>query len=167
MFWGCKLNETSVTNILNSIRNVSSGYLSLGVGCNNNETDKNLFAQQCGFSNMNELLQQFKNKGWDKTAASYNGRPTNYNNTAASYSLRRPTEPTENTEDTLPVFVKVEEITDENQLKDANYVSEDDSKHYILRWHHETVIPFPDYTEFSSIEDAIKSFNIKPIENNL
>lgn len=147
MFESCKLDATSVKNIIDTI-NTYSGELILGMGCNNTTEDKNLFAQEVGYTNMSSLLAALQTKGWTVTAQ-YNGRPT------TTYGLRRPSE------NTLPVFVKLEETEDR-----AVYTSLDDSKKYILNYFHETTGSTEGYTQFNSLEEAIETFNIKQIERN-
>ena len=147
MFSKCKLDAPSVKNIIDTI-NTYSGLLALGMGCNDTSDDKNLFAQEVGYSNMTSLLAALQAKGWTVTAQ-YNGRPT------STYGLRRPSE------NTLPVFVKLEETEDH-----ADYTSEDGSKKYRLNWFHETTGSTEGYTQFASLEEAIEHFNIKPIERN-
>ena len=147
MFDNCKLDAPSVKNIINTI-NRYSAKLTLGMGCNNTTEDKDLFAQEVGYINMTSLLAALQLKKWT-VAAQYNGRP------ATTYSLRRPSE------DTLPVFVKLEE-TEEH----VDYTSEDGSKKYRLNWFHETTGSTEGYTQFASLEEAIETLNIKPIERN-
>jgi hypothetical protein len=151
MFSGCKLDAPSVKNIIDTI-NTHSGKLTLGIGCNDTETDKDLFAQEVGYSNMASLLATLEAKGWTVTAQ-YNGRPT------TTYGLRRPSE-----DNTLPVFVQLEEA--EETEKYADYTSEDGSKKYRLNWFHETTGSTEGYTQFNSLEEAVAYFNIKPIERN-
>ena len=150
MFYYCKLDAPSVKNIIDTINTSLTGF-TLGMGCNNTTEDKNLFAQEVGYSDMTSLLAALSNKGWTVTAQ-YNGRPT------TTYSLRRPSE------DTLPVFVKLEEV--EETEKYADYTSEDGSKKYRLEWFHETTGSTEGYTQFNSFEEAIEILNIKPIERN-
>lgn len=144
-FGSCKLDATSVKNIIDRI-NTHSGSLTLGMGCENTTEDKNLFAQEVGYADMTSLLTALKAKRWTVTAQ-YNGRPS------TTYSLRRPTEAT------LPVFVKLEEVEEH-----ADYTSQDGSKKYRLNWFHETTGSTEGYTQFSSLEEAVAYFNIKPIE---
>lgn len=146
MFYNCKLDAPSVKNIIDTI-NTYSGELLLGMGCNDTTEDKDLFAQEVGYSDMISLLAALESKNWT-VDAQYNGRPT------TTYGLRRPSE------DTLPVFVKLEETEDH-----ADYVSEDGSKKFRLTWFHETTGSTDGYTQFNSLEEAIESLNIKPIEN--
>lgn len=75
MFSSCKLNAASVKNIINTIKSVSSGKLGIGLGCNDTSSDKDLFAQEAGYSNMSALLAALQNKGWTLEVA-YNGRPS-------------------------------------------------------------------------------------------
>ena len=95
---------------------------------------------------MTSLLAALQAKGWTVTTQ-YNGRPT------TTYSLRRPSE------DTLPVFVKLEETEDY-----VAYTSLDDTKNFRLDWFHETTGSTDGYTQFNSLEEAITHFNIKQIE---
>ena len=147
MFSNCKLDAPSVKNIIDTI-NTYSEKLALGMGCNNTTEDKNLFAQEVGYTDMTSLLAALQAKGWTVTAQ-YNGRPT------TTYGLRR------TTENTLPVFVKLEETEDH-----ADYTSMDGSKKYRLDWFHETTGSTEGYTQFASLEEAIETLNIKPIERN-
>jgi hypothetical protein len=145
MFNGCKLDAPSVKNIIDTI-NSYSGTLYIGMGCNNTAEDKDLFAQEIGYTDMTALLAALQAKSWS-TSAQYNGRPT------TTYSLRKPSE------DVLPVFVKLKE-----EEKYADYTSEDGSKKYMLNWFHETTGSTEGYTQFNSLEEAVEHFNIKPIE---
>ena len=147
MFYGCKLDAPSIKNIIDTI-NTYSAKLTLGMGCDNTTEDKNLFAQEVGYTNMTSLLTALQTKGWTVTAQ-YNGRPT------TTYGLRRPSE------DTLPVFVKLEETE-----KYANYTSQDGSKKFRLDWFHETNGSTEGYTQYTTLEEAIETLNIKPIERN-
>ena len=147
MFSKCKLDVLSVRNIIDTI-NTYSGKLTLAMGCNNTTEDKNLFAQEVGYTDMTSLLAKLQSKKWTVTAQ-YNGRPT------TTYSLRRPSE------DTLPVFVQLEEVEEY-----ADYTSMDETKKFRLDWFHETTGSTDGYTQFNSLEEAIESLNIKPIERN-
>ena len=145
MFINCKFDAPSIKNIIDTI-NTNSGSLALGMGCNDTTEDENLFAQEVGYTNMTSLLAALEDKGWT-VITQYNGRPT------TTYGLRRPST------DTLPVFVKLEEV-EEN----ADYTSEDGSKNYSLEWFHKTNGSTEGYTQFNSLEEAIETLNIKPIE---
>jgi hypothetical protein len=147
MFYRCKLDASSIKNIIDTI-NTYNAKLALGMGCNNITEDKDLFAQEVGYADMATLLQTLKAKGWTVTAQ-YNGRP------ASTYSLGRPLE------GTLPVFVKLEETE-----KHADYTSMDGSKKFILDWFHETTGSTEGYTQYATLEEAIETLNIKPIERN-
>jgi hypothetical protein len=98
---------------------------------------------------MTSLLAAIETKGWT-VFAQYNGRPR------TTYSLRLPAEAT------LPVFVKLEEVEEEE--KHADYTSMDDSKKYRLDWFHETTGSTEGYTQYATLEEAIETLNIKPIE---
>ena len=149
MFYGCKLDAPSVKNIIDTIGAYSNISMCLGMGCNNTAEDRTLFAQEVGYADMSALLAAVRAKGVSSLVYQYNGRPT------TTYGLRRPTE------DTLPVFVQLEETEDH-----ADYISIDGSKKYMLDWFHETTGSTEGYTQFNSLEKAIEYFNIKPIERN-
>ena len=153
MFHYCKLDATSIKNIIDTINTVESANLTLGIGCDNNVTDKDLFAQEVRYPNMSTLLQTLQNKGWT-VSAQYNGRPS------SNYSLRQP--------QSLPVFVKLVEVVlpvNEEEISPIyEYTSQDNTKFYNLDWFHETTGSTDTYTQFSSLEEAITHFNIKPIE---
>ena len=165
MFGSCKLDASSVKNIIDTIKTAPSNGIWLGMGCDNNTEDKDLFAQEIGYNTMTELLSAFNNKGWPVTAQ-YNGRPT------TTYTLRKP--------QSLPVFVKLEEVIlpseEEIALAKENgerimpphyeYTSEDGSKLFNISWFHETTGSTEGYTQFNSIEEAIETFNIKQVERN-
>jgi hypothetical protein len=155
MFDGCKLDAPSVKNIIETI-NTYSGSLTLGIGCNNTTEDKTLFAQEAGYDDgMGSILAALNASGW-AVEVQYNGRPT------TTYGLRRPSI------DTLPVFVKLEEVEETNdRLKSFHtHTSEDGSKKYRLNWFHETTGSAEGYTQFNSLEEAIEALNIKPVERN-
>ena len=145
MFNSCKLDASSVKNIIDTI-NTYSGTLTLGMGCFNTTEDKDLFAQEVDYADMTSLLAALQAKGWTVTAQ-YNNRPP------TTYGLRRPSE------DTLPVFVKLEE-TEEH----ADYTSLDGSKNFRFDWFHETTGSTDGYTKFTSLEEAVEYFNIKPMK---
>ena len=128
--------------------NRSSNKLTLGMGCNNTTEDKDLFAQEVGYADMDSLLSDLQAKGWT-VETQYNGRPT------TTYGLRRPSE------DTLPIFAKLEEVEEH-----ADYTSEDGSKKYRLDWFHETTGSTEGYMQYATIEEVVAHFNIKPIERN-
>ena len=119
------------------------------MGCNNTTSDKDLFAQEIGYNTMTELLAALQAKGWYVTAQ-YNGRPT------TTYSLRQPA--IEEGE-LLPVFVKIEEVEEH-----ADYTSMDETKKYRLEYFHETTGSTDGYTQYATLEEAIESLIIKPIE---
>ena len=161
MFYDCKLDASSVKNIIDTINTVSSKTLLLGMGCDNTTEDSELFAQEVGYSDMSFLLAALQSKGWSVTTQ-YNGRPT------TTYTLRRPTE------DTLPIYAKLEEVIlpteEEIALAKENgerittphyeYTSEDGSKYFNISWFHETTGSTEGYTQFNSLEEAIESFGV-------
>ena len=153
MFDSNKLDAPSVKNIIDTINTVESAPLGIAMGCDSNPTDKDIFAQEVGYSDMTTLLAALQNKGWT-VSVQYNGRPS------SNYSLRQP--------ESLPVFVKLVEVVlpiDEEEISPIyEYTSQDGSKFYNLDWFHETTGSTDTYTQFSSLNEAISHFNIKPIE---
>ena len=153
MFFGCKLDALSVKNIIDTINTVETGEITLGMGCNDTTEDKDLFAQEVGYTDMTTLLSTLQNKGWT-VSAQYNGRPS------TTFSLRKP--------ESLPVYVKLVEVVlsvNEEEISPIyEYTSSDETKFYNLDWFHETTGSTEGYDVFSSLEEAITHFNIKPIE---
>ena len=153
MFNYCKLDAPSIKNIIDTINTVESAPLGIGMGCNNNITDVNLFAQEVGYPDMTTLLQTLQDKGWTVTAQ-YNGRPT------SNYSLRQP--------ESLPIYVKLVEVVlpvnEEEITPIYEYTSSDETKFYNLDWFHETTGSTDGYTQFNSLQEAISTLNIKQIE---
>lgn len=147
MFTGCKLDAPSIKNIIDTINTVETGEIMIGMGCDNNTIDKDLFAQEVGFSDMPTLLQVLQDKGWT-VAAQYNGRPN------TTFTLRKP--------ESLPVFVKLIEVTSTNEDSFYEYTSQDGTKFYNLDWFHETTGSTDGYTQFNSLEESISSWNIVP-----
>ena len=151
MFRGCKLNAQSISNILSSISNCHD--IDMGIGCNDTEEDKNLFAQEVGYSDMVSLIGAFTDKNCTVTF-SYKGRPT------TTYGLRR------TGENSLPIFAKLIEVetnVDGRKLRHT-HTSMDESKKYRLDWFHETNGSTEGYTQFASVEEAEVAFNIKSFE---
>lgn len=156
MFDGCKLDSASVKNIINNInRNGNQYQITLGIGCENTDTDKKAFAAECGYNSMNFLLREFEYRGWIVTAQ-FNGRPT------TTYSMSRTTEPY------LPVFVKLEEVeeTSDKFKSFHTHTSLDGTKKFRLNYFHMTTGSTEGYTQYASLEEAIETLNIKPVERN-
>lgn len=149
MFAKCKLDVPSVKNIIDTINTVETGTLQIGMGCDYNQTDINLFAQEVGYTDMNTLLETLQSKGWT-VSAQYNGRPS------STFSLRKP--------ESLPVFVKLIEVIPTVEDPFYEYTSADETKFFNLDWFHETTGSTDGYTQFNSLEEAISTFNIKQIE---
>lgn len=149
MFADCKLDAPSIKNIIDTINTVETGEITFGMGCNNNITDVNLFAQEVGYPDMTTLLAALQNKGWT-VSAQFNGRPS------STFSLRKP--------DSLPVYAKLVEVIPTDEDSFYEYTSHDGSKFYNLDWFHETTGSTDTYTQFNSLEEAITTFNIKQIE---
>ena len=154
MFFSCKLNAKSVANIVHTLPALeSSDYITIGIGCDNTEADQLLFAQECHCDTWQELLDEFSAKNWT-VEFQCNGRPT------TTYNMRRG--------ETLPVFVKIEEVIipaeEEKKRHKPHYshTSLDGSKFYQLTYFHSTNGSTEGYTQFNSIEEAEQYFEITP-----
>ena len=154
MFYGCKLDSASVKNIIDTINIVSSGELTLGVGCETSWMTNGYFFEEIGYSGAVDLGTAFMAKGWTVNFQ-YNGSST------STYSMRGTTEPS------LPVFVKLIEVEESShKLKSFHtYTSLDGSKKYKLNWFHETTGSTEGYTQYATLEEAVEALNIKPIES--
>ena len=165
MFYGCVLDAASVKNIINTIKTLSSsqtGIIDLGIGCETSITDKNLFAREAGYNDMDSLLNAFTNKRWSARIIC-EGRPS------STYGLRN------NSEETLPIFAKLDEVIlpTEEEIQTAKdngenitiphyrYTSIDGTKFYNIIWFHETNGSREGYTQFDSLEAAIDAFGVK------
>lgn len=148
MFYGCELNAQSVVNIIHTIKNNSdddvSHIINIGIGCDNTEADKLLFAQECDCETWQELLDDFSAKNWT-VEFQCNGRPT------TTYNMRRG--------ETLPIYAKLEEVTEGEHYA---YTSADGSKFYNIRYFHSTNGSTEGYDVFSSLEEAISTYNVTP-----
>lgn len=159
MLDGCKLNAASVKNLIGLIHKRLESYngwgiqITIGMGCEPTESDRDAFAKECGYDDWSELDSDLSMSLRLLYEFQYNGRPS------SSYSLRR------SVEDRLPVYVKLSEI-EENQNSYYNYTSLDDTKKYKLKWFHMTTGTTEGYTQFNTLEEAIEHYNIKPVERN-
>ena len=152
MFNGCKLDAPSVANIVHTLpTHESNGTISIGIGCDNTEADQLLFSQECDCETWQELLDDFSAKNWTVTFQC-NGRPT------TTYNMRRG--------ETLPIYAKLEEVimpTDEKKRKPHYaYTSADGSKFYNINYFHSTNGSTEGYDVFSSLEEAISTYNVTP-----
>jgi hypothetical protein len=152
MFDGCKLDAPSVANIVHTLpSHESNGTITIGIGCDNTEADQLLFAQECDCDTWQELLDEFSAKNWT-VQLQCNGRPT------TTYNMRRG--------ETLPIYAKLEEVimpTDEKERKPRyTYTSADGSKFYNIRHFHSTNGSTEGYDVFSSLEEAISTYNVTP-----
>lgn len=164
MFSGCSLDAQSVANIIHTlpqrdympdepedeaILEYYIGYITIGLGCDDTEADQLLFAQECDCETWQELLDDFSAKNWTVTFQ-YNGRPT------TTYNMRRG--------GTLPIYTKLVEVimpTDENEHKPHYaYTSQDGSKFYNINYFHSTNGSTEGYDVFSSLEEAISTYNV-------
>ena len=145
MFEYCNLDAQSVANIVHTLPiHESNGTITIGIGCDNTEADQLLFAQECDCETWQELLDEFDAKNWTVTFQC-NGRPT------TTYNMRRG--------ETLPIYAKLEEVTDE---KYAQYTSADGSKFFNINYFHSTNGSTEGYDVFSSLEEAISTYNVTP-----
>ena len=161
MFYGCKFDAHSVANIVHTLpTHESTGEITIGLGCYTSEADRLLFAQECDCVTWQELLDEFSAKNWT-VEFQYNGRPT------TTYNMRRG--------ETLPVYTKLEEVimpTDEKEVimsivekehkSHYDYTSADGSKFYNIRYFHSTNGSTEGYDVFSSLEEAISTYNVTP-----
>ena len=152
MFNCCKLDAPSVANIIHSLPvNEMNGEITIGIGCDATAEDQLLFAQECDCDTWQELLDDFSAKNWT-VEFELNGRPT------TTYNMRRV--------ETLPIYTKLEEVimpTDEKERKPHyTYTSVDGSKFYNIRHFHSTNGSTEGYDIFSSLEEAISTYNVTP-----
>ena len=152
MFYNCKLDAQSVANIVHTLpTHETNGTITIGIGCDNTEADQLLFAQECDCETWQELLDDFSAKNWTVTFQC-NGRPT------TTYGMRRG--------ETLPIYAKLEEVimpTDEKEHKPHyDYTSADGSKFYNINYFHSTNGSTEGYDVFSSLEEAISTYNVTP-----
>ena len=131
MFNKCKLNAKSVMYILESIPSYTEGNHVITIGINvsssvidgkNTDTQLLEFANEIGYDTWNDLKTEFSNKGWS-VVFQYSGSDT-------SITLN-------DGETGCPIYVKLIEITDEEEKLAAEYCSEDGSKFYNLYWGHD------------------------------
>ena len=153
MFFECKLDAPSVANIVHTLpTHETGGTIDIGIGCDDTEADQLLFAQECDCDTWQELLDDFSTKNWT-VSFQCNSRPT-----AATYGMRRGA--------TLPIYAKLIEVimpTDENERKPHYaYISQDGSKFYNINYFHSTNGSTEGYDVFSSLEEAISTYNVTP-----
>ena len=145
MFYGCKLDAQSVSNIVHSLpTHETNGTIYIGIGCNATVEDQLLFTQECDCDTWQELLDEFSAKNWT-VSFSFNGRPT------TTYNMRRG--------ETLPIYAKLEEVTEGEHYA---YTSADGSKFYNINYFHSTNGSTEGYDVFSSLEEAISTYNVTP-----
>lgn len=162
MFSGCKLTPQSVAKIINDINTVGDLYtqwgsyiLTLGIDCAPDGTELPYnyginfirFAQEAGYNDEGDLMYALSSKGWS-LYVQLNGQEE-----TSTYSLRN--------RQSLPIFVKLIE-TDEH----PNYISADGTKKYRFMWFHISSGTTDDCIQFNSLDEAIETLNIKPIERN-
>ena len=157
MFSGCKLDAKSISNIIHALpTRETTNSMDIGIGCDNTEEDKLLFAQECHCDTWQELLDEFSDKNW-QVLIQCNGRPT------TTYNMRRG--------ETLPVFVKIEEVimpTEQEKKRHKphySHTSLDGSKFYQLIYFHSTNGSTDGYDTFNNLEEAVESYNVTPKTN--
>lgn len=141
MFNSCILNAKSVMHIVNSISEVESGTITIGIGIANNDEMKQAFAKECGCSSWDDLNQEFLDKNWT-VQWQYNG--------PATMSLR-------GGNISHKVFVKAEEVEDSKYCK---YIAEDGSKCYSVSWYNDSNTSNDGYTQYDSLEEALQQLGI-------
>lgn len=70
MFYGCKLDEQSLMNIVDSLPKHDDGEehkITIGINCNNNQSEKDAFAAQAEYDDWNTLNSVLVSKGWTVT----------------------------------------------------------------------------------------------------
>ena len=166
MFYGCKLDNQSIANIIpflqqrnakpttEELRN-GAGVITFGLGITNTDEEKQALAEECECADWTELNKVFDDKNWIVE--------WQFNGESSTFDLRSPRPST-------AVFARLEEViipTNEKKHKHYyEYTSQDGSKFYNLDWFHETTGSTESYTQFNSLEEAIETLNIKPIERN-
>ena len=145
MFSSCKLDAQSVASIVHTLpTHESNGFIYIGIGCDNTAEDQLLFAQECDCETWQELLDDFSAKNWT-VYFEHSGRPT------TTYNMRRG--------ETLPIYAKLEEVTEGEHYA---YTSVDGSKFYNISYFHSTNGSTEGYDVFSSLEEAISTYDVTP-----
>ena len=129
------------------------GKLTLGINVtNNSSTIKQQledFAKAATFDSWEDLKQVFVDKGWTVTFQ-YGGTTTNI-----TYDMRG--------ERAIPCPIYTQLVEEEDKDR-AEYCNEEGTKFYNIDWGHD-VTNIDDYSQFDSIEDAMRAFNVFPKEN--
>jgi hypothetical protein len=162
MFADCKLNAKSFITIIHTLpqrdempteeeQNSGIGCITIGVGADENEEDINLFFKECDYDTPEEIMEEIESKNWI-VEFQFNGRPT------TTYNMRRG--------GTLPIYTKLVEVimpTDKKERKPHyTYTSQDGTKFYNIRHFHSTNGSIEGYDVFSSLEEAISTYNVTP-----
>lgn len=150
-------DRIGLENCYNEEYEATEGIIDIYCGCQDTDEDRQLYAQEGGFDSFQEILDSFSAKNWEANLTCA-GRPTQ------TYSLRRTTN-----ENASQLWVKLEEVvipTDDSKKKKAkyHYTSQDGTKFYNLKIHHFTTGNNEDYDQFSSLEEAVTYFGLKPVE---
>jgi hypothetical protein len=162
MFNECKLDAKSLITIIHTLPqreemptdeelDLCIGCITIGLGADDTEEDGMLFIKECDYDTPEELLDEISAKNWI-VDFQFNGRPT------STYGMRRGK--------TLPIYTKLEEVimpTNEKERKPYYaYTSQDGSKFYNIRHFHSTNGSTEGYDVFSSLEEAISTYNVTP-----
>jgi hypothetical protein len=162
MFDGCKLDAKSFITIIHTLPqrdemptdeeiDYGIGYITIGLGVDDNEEDSMLFLKECDYDTPEELMEEIESKNWI-VEFQFNGRPT------STYGMKRG--------ETLPIYTKLVEVimpTDKKKHKPHyDYTSQDGSKFYNIRHFHSTNGSTEGYDIFSSLEEAISTYNVTP-----
>jgi hypothetical protein len=162
MFDGCKLDAKSFITIIHTLPqrdeiptdeeyDLGIGCITIGLGADDSEEDFMLFLEECDCDTYEELWEEIDPKNWE-VEFQCNGRPT------STYNMRRGK--------TLPIYTKLVEVimpTDEKERKPHYaYTSQDGSKFYNIRHFHSTNGSTEGYDVFSSLEEAITTYNVTP-----
>ena len=169
MFYNCKLDAQSVSNILHFIpqrdakptNEYEEGNITIGVGITNTDAAKQAFAEECDCTDWTDLNKEFDDKNW-VVEWQFNGE-------AATFDLRgeRPS---------TAVFAKLEEVfmPTEEEIAAAKekgerittptyeYTSQDGDNYYNIHWYHDSNTDNEGYDYFESLEMATLAYSVIP-----
>lgn len=158
MFTMTILNPCSLRCIVETINTPNSrGNILIGLGCDDSDEARELFAQEAGYSSFDEIFALFDEKNWD-VEFQFNGSPV------TSYSMRKPS-----SESSL-IWAKLKEVaidesTDKHKSKFKpyySYTSQDGTKFYNIHWYHDSNTTNEGYQQFNSLEEAISAYGVIP-----
>ena len=164
MFSGCKLDAQSLANIIHFLPTIETNEkITIGLIASNTDAAKQALAEVVQCKNWNEVNNEFSNKNWTVE--------WQFNGNATTFDFRSPRPST-------AVYAKLEEVfipTDEEiaeakvkreriEIPHYQYTSQDGSKLYNISWYHESNVENPEYTLFDSLESAIETLGVIPVE---